>query len=197
MWDERYATDEFVYGTEPNDFLKAHADKLKPGRVLCLADGEGRNGVFLATLGFEVTAVDLSAVGLEKAQRFAAENGVEITTIHADLNDFDIAPNHWDNIVSIFCNLPAPLREKVHPAAAAGLTKGGVFLLEAYTVRQLEMPGQGGPPVPEMMYSADMLKQDFQGVEIVHAEEVDREIHEGIMHQGHSAVVQFIAQANE
>ncbi|WP_372809014.1 cyclopropane-fatty-acyl-phospholipid synthase family protein [Pontiella sp.] len=195
MWDERYATDEFVYGTEPNDFLKANTDKLKPGNVLCLADGEGRNGVFLAKLGFAVTSVDLSAVALKKARRFAEENGVKIKTVCADLDDFVIEPNHWDNIVSIFCNLPDPLRKKVHAAAADGLTEGGRFLLEAYTVRQLEMPGDGGPPVPELMYSAAMLMQDFQALDIVLAEEVDREIHEGLLHHGLSAVVQLIAQA--
>jgi SAM-dependent methyltransferase len=194
MWDERYAADEFVYGTEPNDFLKANTDQLKPGRVLCLADGEGRNSVYLATLGFEVTAVDLSAVGLEKARRFAAENGVKITTIHADLNDFVITPNHWDNIVSIFCNFPAPLREKVHSAAKNGLSEGGAFLLEAYTVRQLDMPGDGGPPVPEMMYSEEVLRQDFQSLDLLHLQEIDREIHEGILHRGLSAVVQLIAR---
>jgi SAM-dependent methyltransferase len=194
MWDERYATDKFVYGTEPNDFLMARTDQLKPGRVLCLADGEGRNSVYLAKLGFDVTAVDLSAVGLEKAQRFATENGVEITTVHADLNDFTIEPNHWDNIVSIFCNLPTPLRSKVHAAAAPGLTDGGVFLLEAYTVRQLDMPGEGGPPMPEMMYSAEMLQQDFPSLDILHLQELDREIHEGVFHTGLSAVVQLIAR---
>ena len=193
MWDERYSTDEFVYGTEPNDFLTANRDQLKPGSVLCLADGEGRNGVYLAKLGFDVTSIDLSAVGLKKASRLAEENGVEIKTIHADLNDFAIEPNRWDNIVSIFCNLPAPLREKVHPAAAMGLTAGGTFLLEAYTPKQLDMPGTGGPPVPELMFSAEMLKQDFQPLDIVHAQETEREIQEGTLHQGLSAVVQLIA----
>lgn len=194
MWDDQYSTDKYLFGVEPNDFLKANAGQLKPGNVLCLAEGEGRNAVYLAKLGFNVTAVDLSAVGLEKARRLAAENGVEIKTIRADLNDFVIQPNRWDNIVSIFCHLPPALREKVHAAAAAGLTKGGVFLLEAYTARQLDMPGIGGPPIPELMFSAEMLRRDFPSLENVHAAEVEREVNEGSKHHGPAAVVQFIAR---
>ncbi len=194
MWDERYSTDEFVYGTEPNDFLKANADRLKPGRVLCLADGEGRNGVYLAKLGFAVTCVDLSSVALEKSRRLAAENGVEITTVHADLNDYVIEPGAWDSIVSIFCNLPEPLRKRVHSAAAAGLTAGGTLLLEAYTPKQLDMPGRGGPPTAGMMFTAAMLKADFPALDVILAQETERSIQEGIMHSGHSAVVQFIAR---
>lgn len=194
MWDERYTTDEYIFGIEPNDFLKANAHNLKPGSVLCLADGEGRNGVYLAKLGFDVTAVDLSEVGLEKAQKLAQENGVSISTIHADLNNFEIIPDHWDNIISIFCHLPEPLRKKVHGASARGLTKGGAFLLEAYTAQQLQMPGVGGPPVPELLFSAEMLSQDFQTLEIEQCNEIERDIQEGSKHSGHSAVVQLLAR---
>lgn len=193
MWDERYSTNEFIFGTEPNDFLKANIDKLKSGCVLCLADGEGRNGVYLAKLGFDVTAVDMSEVGLEKARQLAADNGVEIQTVLADLNDFVIEPNSWDNIVSIYCHLPPPLRNKVHSASSQGLTEGGIFLLEAYTPKQLEMPGTGGPPVPELMFTAHMLKQDFQSLELIRTLETEREVNEGSKHYGLSAVVQFIA----
>lgn len=194
MWDERYSADEYIFGTEPNDFLKTHAAQLKPGSVLCLADGEGRNGVYLAKLGFDVTAVDLSATGLEKARKLAEQNSVNINTIQADLNDFVIEPNRWDNIISIFCHLSEPLRKKVHAASVQGLSKGGFFLLEAYTVEQLEMPGKGGPPLHELMFSAEMLKHDFQTLEIVQSLETQREVNEGSRHYGLSAVVQFIAR---
>ena len=194
MWNERYSTDEYIFGTEPNGFLEAVADQLKPGSVLCLADGEGRNSVYLARLGFDVTAMDLSEVGLEKARKLAARNGVEINTVHADLNTFVLEPDRWDNMVSIFCHLPPPLRKRIHSAAAAGLTAGGVFLLEAYTVKQLAMPGKGGPADPEMLYSADLLKDDFQSLEVVQALEVEREVNEGSRHYGCSAVVQFLAR---
>lgn len=194
MWDEKYSTDEFIFGTEPNGFLAANTGQLKPGSVLCLADGEGRNGVYLAKLGFEVTSVDLSETGLAKARKLAEANGVEINTICADLNDFAEELNNWDNIVSIFCHLPPALRKKVHTAAAAALTDGGVFLLEAYTPRQLEMPGRGGPPVPELMYDADMLKNDFQTLDIFQALETEREVNEGSKHTGPAAVVQLLAR---
>lgn len=195
MWDERYAADEYIFGTEPNDFLKANANQLKPGSVLCLADGEGRNGVYLAKLGFEVTSLDLSPVGLEKARRLAAAQNVEINTICADLNDFVIEPNAWDNIVSIFCHLPPALRKKVHGAAAHGLSSRGVFLLEAYTAKQLSMPGKGGPPDPELLFSTEMLLRDFAALDVVQASETDRAVNEGSKHHGDSAVVQLIARA--
>ncbi|VGO17817.1 Tellurite methyltransferase [Pontiella desulfatans] len=194
MWDERYSADEYIFGTEPNDFLGTNVGKLKPGSVLCLADGEGRNSVYLAKQGFNVTAVDMSLVGLEKARKLASDNGVEIETVHADLNDFAIEPNRWDNVVSIFCHLPESLRQKVHEASAKSLTDGGVFLLEAYTVEQLKTSGTGGPPVPELLFSAEMLKQDFQALDIVQALETEREVNEGTKHSGPAAVVQFIAR---
>ena len=100
MWNERYAEAGYAYGTEPNDFLVAHAAQIPPGRVLCLAEGQGRNAVWLAQQGYDVTAVDLSEVGLAKAQQLAAERGVQLTTIQADLAQFTIEPQTWDGIVS-------------------------------------------------------------------------------------------------
>jgi cyclopropane fatty-acyl-phospholipid synthase-like methyltransferase len=193
MWDERYSTEDYAYGQEPNDFLRENFGQLKPGSVLCLGEGEGRNAVFLAKQGFEVTAVDLSSVGLEKAQRLAAENGVQITTIHADLNEFTIEPNAWDNIISIFCHVPPSLRKKVHASAAAGLTDGGVLLLEAYTLKQLDF-GTGGPPVAEMLMTLESLQQDFRNLEIFQALETKRDVHEGRFHNGRAAVVQLLAR---
>lgn len=192
MWNERYSVEHFVYGTSPNDFLREHANQLKPGRVLCLAEGEGRNAVHLAKLGFDVTAVDLSPVGLEKADRLAQESGVKIKTIAADLNDFVIKPSNWDNIISIFCHLPPPLRNKVHQSVVSGLTENGVFMLEAYTPQQLQH-GTGGPLVAEMLQSLSQLQQDFQSLKIVYGHEIERRVHEGKFHNGHAAVVQLIA----
>ncbi len=102
MWDKRYSAEEYVYGKEPNDFLRENFTKLKKGKVLCIGDGEGRNSVFLAKQGFEVTALDLSSVGLKKAEQLAKENDVKISTIHADLNDYTFEAEAWDSIVSIF-----------------------------------------------------------------------------------------------
>ena len=111
MWDERYSPDEYVYGKAPNQFLEENYNAIPKGKVLSLAEGEGRNAVFLAKQGYSVTAVDASQVGLSKAKKLAEENGVELELIRGDLVDFDIGENKWDGIVSIFCPLPSALRK--------------------------------------------------------------------------------------
>ena len=111
MWDERYSPDEYVYGKDPNQFLEDNYNAIPKGKVLSLAEGEGRNAVFLAKQGYSVTAVDASQVGLSKAKKLAEENGVELELIRGDLVDFDIGENKWDGIVSIFCPLPSALRK--------------------------------------------------------------------------------------
>lgn len=191
FWDEKFSADHYIYGTDPNDFLAAQAGAIPKGKVLCIGDGEGRNGVFLATQGYQVTSVDSSKVGLAKAQELAAEKGVTLKTVVADLNDFDIGENQWDGVVSIYCHLPAPLRQKVHGNVVRGLKPGGVMLLEAYTPKQLEY-NMGGPPVVELMYTADILRSDLKGLQFEHLQELDREVIEGTHHYGMGAVVQVI-----
>lgn len=193
MWDDRFSSPEYVYGTEPNDFLAASASRIPAGRVLSIADGEGRNGVFLATRGYDVTSVDSSSVGLAKARRLADARGVRLTTVVADLAEFEIAPESWEGIVSIFCHLPQPLRQRVHAQAVRGLAPGGVFVLEAYSPEQLRH-GTGGPQSAELLPTLDALRTELHGLEILHAEAVERDVHEGALHEGKSAVVQFIGR---
>lgn len=192
MWNERYSQAEYVYSKNPNDFLVEVVQQIPKGQVLCLADGEGRNGVYLAQQGCRVTAVDASPVGLEKARKLAAERSVEIETIVADLAEFPIQPNAWDAIVSIFCHLPSIIRANIHRQVVAGLRSGGVFVLEAYTPRQLEFK-TGGPPNADLTMELTTLQQELEGLEFKHATEIEREIQEGRFHQGHSAVVQVVA----
>ncbi len=192
MWDQRYAVEEYVYGTRPNDFLASVVDRLPMGRVLCLAEGEGRNAVYLAEQGFEVTAVDSSAVGLDKARKLAGQRGVHIETIVADLAHYEIIPESWDAIVAIFCHLPPPLRRVVHAQAVAGLRPGGAFVLEAYTPAQLKH-GTGGPPVVELMMTLEALRNELAGLRFEHAVETERDIQEGRFHAGVGAVVQVLA----
>lgn len=193
-WDERYSADEYVYGTEPNDFLREQAHLLSEGsHVLCLADGEGRNGVFLAGLGHHVTSVDASAVGLDKAQHLAKKRGVTITTTCADLATFDLGVQRWDAIVSIFCHLPHHLRSQVHGAVYPALAPGGIFLLEAYTPAQLQYK-TGGPPTEEMLMSSSQLLSELYPLVIELCHERTRTIHEGHLHNGVSAVVQVIGR---
>lgn len=195
MWNQRYSEPGFAYGTEPNDFLAANAERyLSPkGEILCLAEGEGRNAVFLARLGFRVTGVDGSAVGLEKARKLAEQHGVGIETVVADLGDFDLGVEHWDGIVSIWCHTPEILRARLHRAVVAALRPGGVLLLESYTPKQLEYK-TGGPPTAELMMTLAAVRVELAGLDFLDAEEKLREVHEGTYHDGMSAVLQVIAR---
>lgn len=192
-WDERYAGDRFFYGDQPNDFLRAKADVIRSGGdVLCLAEGEGRNGVFLATRGLQVTGVDGSAVGLAKARKLAEARGTSLHTIVADLRDYDPGEARWDAIVSIWCHLPPPLRDAIHPRLVRALKPGGVVLFEHYHPTQVGR-GTGGPPDPSMMITLDELRRAFAGFEVLHAFEGERDVREGGGHTGLSVVTQFVA----
>lgn len=194
MWDARYGAADFAYGTAPNDFIAAQAGALPAGGpVLCLAAGEGRNAVFLAERGHAITGMDLSAVGLEKAQRLAAERGVAITTAVANLAEYDLGHGQWAGIVSVFCHLPSPLRADVHRRVVEALAPGGVFLLEAYSPAQLKH-GTGGPPMLPMLYPLEAVQAELAGLEWVLAREVEREVHEGEHHKGLSAVIQLVGR---
>ncbi|WP_432823373.1 SAM-dependent methyltransferase [Trichloromonas sp.] len=193
MWDQRYDTEEYVYGTQANDFLVSVSDRMSQGRVLCLAEGEGRNAVFLAKQGHAVLAVDASAVGLKKARQLAAAQQVKIEIAAADLADFEIGQSSWDAIVSIFCHLPPALRREVHRKVVAGLRPGGLFILEAYTPKQLQFK-TGGPPVAELMMTLEGLKEELAGLTFDHAAELERDIIEGRLHFGRGAVVQLVAR---
>ena len=192
-WDTRYAEPEFVYGKEPNDFLASVADRIPPGPVLCLAEGQGRNAVYLATLGHDVTAIDRSAVGLARARELAAERGVRITTLEADLAQYAIAPGAWAGIVAIFMHLPKPLRSRVYREAAAGLRPGGALVIEAYRPEQIAL-GTGGPKDAALLPSLAELTTEFAGLTIEVAREAERDIAEGTYHLGRSAVVQLLAR---
>lgn len=193
MWDERYNTDAYFYGTQANDFLRTHFREVPAGgRILCLAEGEGRNAVFLAREGYDVTAVDLSRKGLEKAEKLAATYGVAITCIHADLAGFDLGEDQWDGIVSIFCHLPVDIRQTVHQQIPRALKVGGVLLLEAYTPEQIGK-GTGGPPDAALMMTRQSLSEELAGLQFKHFQTLQREVIEGSGHTGTGAVIQLIA----
>jgi len=192
MWDERYSADDYAYGTKPNDFLRSVVDKIPSGRVLCLAEGEGRNSVFLAEQGYDVVAVDSSSVGLTKAKKLASSRGVTITTECKDLTEYTIPKESFDGIVSIFCHLPPTVRKSLHQKVVDGLKPGGVMILEAYTPEQL-IYKTGGPPVEEMTMTLSGLKQELSGLKFIHEKELIREVVEGKFHTGTGAVVQVIA----
>ncbi|MGM0633454.1 MAG: SAM-dependent methyltransferase [Pseudomonadota bacterium] len=192
MWDERYTRDDYLYGTAPNDFLAEQVGRIPGGgRVLCLADGEGRNSVYLAGLGFEVTAVDFSTVALDKAARLARQQGVSVELQQADLSQYTLENYTWDGIVSIFCHLPPEARRRLHRQIPGALTAHGVLILEAYTPRQLEL-GTGGPPDAELMMTADALREELTGLDFRLLMERERDVIEGSGHTGRGAVVQAV-----
>ena len=193
MWDERYSEQDYVYGTEPNDFLRTHVDWLPQDKVLSLCEGEGRNAVYLAKLGYDVTGVDSSSVGLAKAQKLAEKESVSITTQLADMGDFKIEPNAWGGVVSIFCHIPQSMRAELHKQIVAGLKPGGILILEAYTPAQLAL-GTGGPKMEALMMTAEDLEQELAGLDIEILEELERDVVEGKFHTGRGAVVQLLAR---
>ncbi|MHA7811948.1 MAG: class I SAM-dependent methyltransferase [Phycisphaerales bacterium] len=193
-WDERFGTDEFIYGTEPNSFLASCAHLIPArGRVLCLADGEGRNSVHLARAGYRVTGVDHSKKGLEKARSLAARAGVDVEYVQADLGVFDLGAAAWDGIVSVFAHTPGDVRRALHARIGGALADGGVLILEAYTPAQLGR-GTGGPRDEAMMMSAAGLREELDGVVFDRLEELEREIVEGTHHSGVGAVVQAVGR---
>ncbi len=193
MWDKEYSVDEYVYGEAPNTFLLEMTTGLKKGNTLCLAEGEGRNAVYLSKHGFSVTGVDSSIVGLQKAEKLAQKHDVVIDTIHADLSEYKIEENTWDSIVSISCHLAPELRKKIHRNVVSGLKKGGTFLLEAYTPKQLAYQ-TGGPPSAEFMMELKQLKKELEGLEFIHGQELIRNVTEGVNHTGKGSVVQVLAR---
>lgn len=190
-WDERYSEPGYSYGTAPNEFLASVVDRIPKGKILSLAEGEGRNAIYLASLGYEVTGVDGSAVGLRKAEELAAERGVAITTIHADLGEFQIEPEQWDGIIACYCHLPSAIRIPLHQAVVRGLKHGGVFVLEAFSKEQLSY-GTGGPQSLDMLMSLDELKQELAGLEFVYAVQIERVVKEGSGHTGLASVIQLL-----
>jgi SAM-dependent methyltransferase len=164
-WDDRYAQDGWAFGTEPNDFLRKQAPLIPPGRVLCLGEGEGRNATFLAEEGYEVVGVDRSQVGMDKAQGLAQEKGVFIETVVSSIEDFELTEGEWQ----------------------------GILVLEGYTPKQLDF-GTGGPPDAERLVSLETLEKELSGLEVVVAQETEREVHEGRMHTGQGSVVQFVGR---
>ena len=193
MWDERYSEEGFAYGTRPNDFLVEVADHIPAGLVLCLAEGEGRNAVFLAARGHKVIAVDQSVVGLEKARSLAAQHGVTIETRASDLAEFEFEPGRYNGIVSIWAHMPPHVRRIVHEKCVEALMPGGVMVLEAYRPVQVGR-GTGGPPDPSYCMSAGDLREELAGLDFEILVERERDVAEGKYHNGSSAVVQMLAR---
>lgn len=195
FWDARYAGPAYKYGTAPNDFLRQQAQRLAPAsRVLVPGDGEGRNSVWLASQGHRVLAMDSSAVGLAKARALAAERGVAIETLHADLADWQPAPASADAVVLVFVHLPPALRRQTHQRLADALAPGGWLLLEGFHPGQLGRPS-GGPKDRAMLTDLATLRADFAGrLDEVLAWEGEVRLDEGPGHQGPGLVTRWLGR---
>ncbi len=192
MWDERYASDDYRFGTRPNKFLVDCATLLKPGRALSLGEGEGRNAVYLAQLGYDVTAVDQSEMGNAKAQRLAKMKGVTLTTVTADLNDFVIEPASWDVIIDFFCHMPQRERVELHRRVIAGLKPGGAYIYEVFSPQQLEL-ATGGPNTRDLVVSLEEARQELAGLDLRIARELVRHRDEDDPDSRLQAVLQVLA----
>lgn len=195
QWNERFSGADYWFGTEPNAFLARQAGRLKPGwKALAIADGEGRNGVWLARHGLEVTSVDLVPNGVAKAKRLAARLGVALEAICADLETWDWGPPRFDLVVGIFFQFAAPrFRETLFRRMTEVLNPGGLLLIEGYRPEQLAY-GTGGPPQIENLYTAELLRAAFADMEILELDEYDAEIREGSRHHGMSALIDLVAK---
>lgn len=194
-WDERYSAEGFLFGTAPNAFLASQRGRLpRQGSVLSIADGEGRNGVWLAEQGLDVLAVDGSSVGLAKGRQLAAERGATLRQELADLADWDFGSERFDVIAAIFIQFADPsLRKRLFAGMQSALKPGGVLLLEGYRSEQLAF-GTGGPSEVANLYTEQLLRGSFDDLEIESLAAYDTEIHEGAGHVGMSALIDLVAR---
>lgn len=197
FWDERYSQQEFVYGEEPNEYLKEKLKGLAPGKVLFAAEGEGRNAVFAAKSGWIVSAFDQSEAGKRKAELLAVKNGIEIDYVISDVENVDYPENYFDSLVLVFAHFHSDRRKAYHQKLSAYLKKGGFLILEAFCKHQLvnqkENPKAGGPKDSDMLYDLAEIKFDFEGFEFIEAVQVVTELNEGNFHMGKADVIRIVA----
>ncbi len=195
FWEQRFAASGYVFGTEPNAFLAAQAHRLRPGQsALAIADGEGRNGVWLASLGLDVLSIDFSPSALAKARDLAAERGVPLRTEQADLDTWAWPEAAFDVVVAIFIQFADPARRaKIFASIKRTLKPGGLLLMQGYRPEQLTYR-TGGPPHAEYLYTRALLEQAFADLEILELNEHDSVIQEGAGHRGMSALIDLVAR---
>lgn len=195
IWDERYAGDEYHFGTEPNAFLRSQQKLLKPAMsCLAVADGEGRNGVWLAEQGLQVMSLDSSPVAVAKAKKLAQQRGVQVKFEVADLLAWECGENCYDVVVAIFIQFASPeQRSKLFAHLKRALKPGGLFMLQGYTPRQLDFR-TGGPSQADNLYSESILRNAFADMDILHLSEHVSFISEGAGHYGVSALIDVVAR---
>ena len=193
-WEQRFDIDSYIFGEEPNEYLRSQLKLLKPGNVLSIADGEGRNSVWLAKKDFEVDAFDFSSNAIRKAQRLADANNVIVNFHNSDWQSFNWKKNHYDNIVGIFFQFAGPEdRLKIFNHIDASLKPGGVVVLQGYSTAQMKF-NTGGPGKLEHLYDEKILVTAFKHYELLDIRTYESEIHEGTSHKGMSGLIGFVAK---
>lgn len=197
-WDERYHNEEFAYGTEPNNFLKEQLQKLPKGKILFAAEGEGRNAVFAAKMGWDVSAFDISIEGKKKAARLAEAQRVSIDYRLGELQDLGFKQEQFDTIALIYAHFPAEIKSTIHRLLSQYLRPDGIVIFEAFSKKHLDYLAQneqvGGPKDINMLFSEEELSKDFFDFEIVRLEEKEIELKEGLFHNGVGSVIRFVGR---
>ena len=195
-WNDRYRNEVYAFGETPNEFLKTQLEKLNAGTILFPAEGEGRNAMFAAMLGWKAHAFDISIEGKRKAIRLAKRNGVAIDYKIGELPDLNYQSEQFDAIALIYAHFPAEIKSRYHRLLSSYLRNGGIVLFEAFSKSHLkyvvENPGVGGPRDIGSLFSIDELKSDFLGYEIIELAEKEIELNEGLHHVGRGAVIRFV-----
>jgi SAM-dependent methyltransferase len=194
-WDDRYRDTEFAYGEQPNNYLKEQLEKLPPGKILFPAEGEGRNAVFAARLGWEVYAFDISAEGQKKALQLAQRNNVSIDYKVGDLQTLNYKSDQFDAIALVYAHFPADIKSALHKSLDQYLRSGGTIIFEAFSKRHLEFIEKnekvGGPKDIASLFSVEEIRNDFNNYEIIELMETEIDLHEGLFHNGHASVIRF------
>ncbi len=195
FWNDRFSSDSYVYGVEPNNILKDFIDRNNSGVILLPGEGEGRNVVYAAQKGWDAKAIDQSEVGKDKALKLASEGNVSIDYSVGDILTFDYKSESFDAIALVFFHLPESLRIKIHNHLISLLKPNGKLLVVGFSKEQLEY-NSGGPKDIGMLYSEEMLKEDFKSLEVIKCERKIKELNEGPGHKGEGSIIEFEAVKN-
>ncbi|MBD3616581.1 MAG: class I SAM-dependent methyltransferase [Gracilimonas sp.] len=193
FWNERYSEQEFVYGTEPNNFFKEHIENLESRTIILPAEGEGRNAIYAASKGWDVTAVDYSEQGKKKALKLAEQKGVNIKYDLSDLADYDFGQNKYDAAAFIYVHLPRSIIKDVYSHVISSVKPGGKIIVEVYSVNQLGR-NSGGPKDKRVLYTEEKLRDLLSGTDIKWMDEVEVTLNEGMHHVGKAMVFRAIAE---
>lgn len=195
-WNERYASEAYAYGIAPNNYLAQCLPKFQNAKVLFAAEGEGRNAVYAAQQGWDVSAFDISEEGKKKADKLAAEFNVAINYQVGDYKLMGFEKNQFDAIALIYAHFPASIKSNIHRDLIEYLKPGGAIIFEAFGKNNLPLkqknPSIGGPDDINMLFSTEELMSDFQDFEILNLEEIEVELQEGLYHNGIGSVVRFL-----